>query len=610
MSKILDNIINKHLHNVLIEANIDVSRDNVLNNAQKRITSYLKELIKNGDSSVIQIMNNMGYNANFNKNEVRKERERIFNGSWIADELTNDIIKIVKILQQYVNGHGGINLNKLKDEHSNDYNLIMRIKNFLDLKGLTFLYDKSSNIPSRSYGINWNKGEDENNLDFNQIKDSELPDYRKGNRETWGDDEIRNFMKQKLIDQYMEAKYGMSLEVPNITFSNGNGKLPNNVLIVNFTSAINCPAWNECLVKHACYARAGEKQHRNVYISNENRSLFWRASENDPKLLNLLMEFIRSYCFNFNKVASELIKLGLAKGTPDKLATKMSRLQLSDSFYTPEIIEIMKQNKRMDYIRLNENGDFIGQWLVDAWENEATEYLPYDIHVSAYTCRHLNYDGIKNLILNTSFVTGNGNVARHFIALPQDVYDALDETYGGPNNTLIIDGRDVEPNPQPLYDVQVVNGKEQLLPSKKMYYKCPCGRGKKKGENKGVNCYQCSLCYQPKASDDSLYVFVAAHGGSKEQLNGYDLIENRIGVSKNFFNYYKGQPIIRENDRSRILNIASRQGIQGVAKNAISSVYQHFRELDSTNMNETQVIKLTENEFIDIVKNTVSKLIK
>ena len=47
------------------------------------------------------------------------------------------------------------------------------------------------------------------------------------------------------------------------------GKVPENTLIVNFTTAIGCPAWNECLVKHACYARQTEKGKPSVYDGND-----------------------------------------------------------------------------------------------------------------------------------------------------------------------------------------------------------------------------------------------------------------------------------------------------------------------------------------------------
>lgn len=604
MSKHLDKIIDKCLHDVLVESSINVSSDKILGNAQKRISSYLKELVKNGDESVLELMRAMGYGSKLDTKTIRQNRERLFKDFKVTDELTNDVLETVKILQQYVVNNGGIQFNKLKADYPDDYDLIIRMKALLDRRGLTYLYDRSANIPTRSYGIDWKNGENEDDLSFNDITDAEAKTYR--GKKTWGLDETRFFMRQRLVDQYLEAKYGMSLEVPDIEFSNGNGKLPDNVLIINFTSAINCPAWNECLVKHACYARAGEKQRPSVYRGNENRSLFWRASENDPKLLTLLMDFIRSYCFNFTQAATHIIEQGLAKGTPDKLASKMSRLPLNDKFYTPDVIEIMKEHKRIDYIRLNENGDFIGQWLVDAWENEATYYKPFGIHVSAYTCRHLNYDGIKNLILNTSFVTGNGNVARHFIALPQDVYDALDETYGGPDNSLIMGQNSVEPNPQPLFDVVNNNGKQQMKPNGKSYYKCPCGRGEGDDE---INCYQCSLCYQPKASDNTLYVFVAAHGGSKDNLNGYDLINNHIGVSQNFFSRYQGEPIMAEanNRGAQLLKMAGKRGIQGVANNAIYSVYTHFRNLDN-GINESRVIKLSENDLIALIKEEVAKI--
>lgn len=605
MEKNLDKIIDKCVRDILCEATIDIKKDSILGNAQKRIASHIKELVKKRDKTVIDLMQSMGYGMQLDKNSRIQKDSEIFNGSMISSELTNDIIEVTKILQKYVNDTGGINFNKLKIDHQNDYDMIIRLKNFIDLKGLTYLYDKTANIPSNPYGIDWAKGETEDNLDFNKITKQQIKDYRKGEREYWGAESIERHIKRRLVDQYLESKYGMSLEVPNVSFSNGNAKLPNNILIVNFTSAMNCPAWNECLVKHACYARAGEKKQPSAFRGNENKSLFWRASENDPTLLKYLMEFIRCYCFNYTKTAKEIVNQRLVKGGFRKLAEQMSHLELNDPFYTPEIIEIMKQNKRIDYIRLNENGDFIGQWLVDAWENEASKYKQYDIHVSAYTCRHLNYEGIKNLILNTSFVTGNGNIARHFIALPQDVYDALDETYGGPENGLIIGQDSVEPNPQPLFDV--VNGEvgKQMKPNGKSYYKCPCNRGEGDDE---INCYQCALCYQPKASDNTLYVFVAAHGGGQNNLNGYDLIKNDIGVSQNFFSRYQGKPMIESNNMgSQLLQLAYKRGIQGVANNAIHSVYTHFNQIDNKQVNESNVIRVSEKELMQLIKEEIFK---
>ena len=55
-----------------------------------------------------------------------------------------------------------------------------------------------------------------------------------------------------------------------------------------------------------------------------------------------------------------------------------------------------------------------------------------------------------------------------------------------------------------------------------------------------------------------------------------------------------------------ILKTATVAGINGVAKNAISSVYKHFNNLGG--INESQVIKLTEKELISIIQEELTRL--
>lgn len=630
MKKDIDKIISECLAN-LFEAKIEASKDNVVKNAQTRVHDYMKNLVNKGDEKTKQIFTNKGYNNSLSKDEKKAKRKENFSNFNTTQVMHQDIIDTAKILKKYTNEKGGVNLEKLKQDYPDDYNTIIRIKHFIDLKGLTRMYDATANIPSHPYGIDWKNGGNIDDLNFNSISDAEARDYD----DELPEEEAKLAMKQKIVDRYIDAKYGIRLVVPNIGFSNGNSKLPDNTLIVNFTSAIGCPAWNECLVKHACYARQVEKKAPSVYDGNENRSLFWLTTQHDDKLLTLMMDFARSYCFNYTKVAETLIKQGLVKGKMQapNLAIKISKLDLTDSFFTPEIIKVMKQYRRIDYIRLNENGDFLGQWLVDAWDNEAGKYQPYGVNVSAYTCRHLNYEGIKNIIINTSFKDGKGNIARRFIALPEDVYDALDETYGGKNNQLIPNANNIKPFPQPLYNS---DAQGNLTPNGKLYYKCPCER-----ENGGdkVSCYQCSLCYQPKTDNHELFVFVKAHGTASGSLNGYDLIENNIGISRNFTANYeqikiqkelakqetrktkkqankkrkqkKGEPIMKNESISNsaaLFKMASNEGINTVAKNAIFSVYNHFNNLG--NMNESQVIKLSETELLSLIKEEIAKLSK
>lgn len=585
----LDKIISECINHVLYEDTINTKSDNVIYQAQKKISDHLKNKLNNGDEEFLNILKKKGFSNTLSKKEILNNVERLFKNNEVSDEIKNDILRVAKILKPYVGTLGGFNEKQLMKDYPSDYDEIIKIKNFIDIKGLTRLYDKSANRPTKNYGINWNdENSIENDLNFNEYSDSEVKDFRKEKEETL--DYTRIQMKKSIVDKYLQFKYGLKLNIPNITFSNGNSKLPKTTLIINFSSALNCPAWNECIVKHACYARATEKGKSSVYNANENRSLYWLTTQNDPELMKLMMDFVRSYCFKYNKIHDELLKKNMIKH--NMTAIKLSTLPLDDPFFTPEIIEIMKKHKRMENIRLNENGDFVGQWLVDAWDNEAGLYIPYGINVSAYTCRHLNYNGIKNIILNTSFSNKEGNVARNFIAIPKDIYDALDETYNGPNNSLVFGQESVEPNPQPLYNPQ--NG----TPNGSFYYKCPCGRTKNNEKNK-IGCYQCNLCYSPKSSQNKMYVFVEAHGSGKDCLNGYDLIENNIGVSKNFMKNYA--PVMKENNNmGNRMNIAKSNGIKKVVNNTITSVYEHFQNLGTSNrINEAKDIKLYNINWLD-----------
>lgn len=573
----LDKIIEECINNVLFEATISNKDNDIINNSQKKIRDHLKDKLKKGDKKTIDLMKSMGYIDDYDNKEARTARENAYNG-----ELNKEVKEITNILKQYILPDGIINLDKLKKDYASNYDYIIRMKNFLDMKGLTYLYDKSANKPYYSYGINWQNGDDENNFDFTKSTDTEVNRFRKD--KVWTDDETRSRMKKSVVDRYMDAKYGLKLDIPDISLSIGNNKLPKSTLIINFTSALNCPAWNECLVKHACYARGSEKITPDTFRANENRSLYWLSTKDDPKLLSLMMDFVRAYCFKYNEIADYLIKNQIVKGNNSNLASKISRLPLNDKFFTPEIIDVMKKFKRIENIRLNENGDFVGEWLVNAWDIEAGKYKDYDINVSAYTCRHFNFEGIKNIILNVSYVGGKGNIARHFIALPQNIYDKLDETYGGKNNKLIFGTKNIKPNPQPLYTpTKDKNGNIVTVPNGKFYYKCPCGRKKNENDEKKINCYQCNLCYQPKSSDEDFYVFVAAHGGAKANLNGYDLVKSNIGVSKNFFNNPESKQLLKTENNPLLpnkLKLAETNGIKNITNNAINSLYDHFNNIN------------------------------
>jgi hypothetical protein len=91
-------------------------------------------------------------------------------------------------------------------------------------------------------------------------------------------------------------------------------------------------------------------------------------------------------------------------------------------------------------------------------------------------------------------------------------------------------------------------------------------------------------------------------------LKGYDLIENNIGVSRNFMSKHQKPNVMGEsnNNYGSLLKTATIAGINGVTKNAVYSVYNHFNNLG--HMNESQVIKLTEKELLGIIQEEISKL--
>lgn len=584
------------MENFLIEGNVSAN-DNIVQKMGKGLNSYMKKKLKRGDKDLIELMHSMGY-FNTDKDTIMSKREDLINNFTLSQDFTDEILDVSNLLSKYMS-NGSFNKEKCKLENPNNFDEIMRIKNFIDIIGVTRLYDETANAPSTKFGVKWNSKDfekEKQNFNFNSITDSEANKFRKD--KLWTTEEARWYKQLGYLNKYLDFKYGIGTDIPNIKFSKGNNKLPNNTLIINFTSALNCPAWNECIIKHACYARAVEKGKPATFRGNENRSLYWLTAQNDPYLLQLMMNFIRSYCFNYVKVAEYIIKNGIAIqkkfNDTNKLAEFISKKQLDDPFFTSEIIEIMKNNKRVENIRLNENGDFIGQWLVDAWELEASKYSLYNINVSAYTCKLLNYNNIKHIILNTSYVNNStGNIARHFIAVPDSIYDSLDETYGGNNNELTLQkDNKIITNPQLLYDVKTKK------PNGKTYYKCPCGR--EIGDKK-INCYQCNLCYLPNNTNSNMYVFVKAHGSNSKQLNGYDLIKHGIGVSEHFLQRYKGGVVQEGIDYNKSnLQLAQHAAIDKVTNNAIYSVNNHFQELRN-NINESLVPK-GPNDVLDIMK--------
>lgn len=254
----------------------------------------------------------------------------------------------------------------------------------------------------------------------------------------------------------------------------------------------------------------------------------------------------------------------------------------------------------------------------------AGELKLIDVTVAAYTCRLLNYNGIKNIIINASLSTIKGNIARRFYAVPEEVYNSLDDTYaasigdvqydenGMPDakkvkHPIIVNGA-VIPYPQPMYDE---NGNFMNA----YYYKCPCGRGKEKmggdsastkyyfndiegtTEKGGIGCYQCNMCYQPKSniSDKPINVYVQVHSVESDM---FDFKQQKdFGVSRD---YQQRRSIFKPNNsvNEGVEYDENNQdmAIQQITNNAIQSVNEHLAGLTQQRLAEEKIKK----DFFDI----------
>ena len=165
-------------------------------------------------------------------------------------------------------------------------------------------------------------------------------------------------------------KNGLALEIAGKSFAYGNQKLPESTMIVNLTSAWNCPSIEagECAFGKSCYARKAEYKPA-------------------PQLRNLRMQNAYKYL-----TAKEIIKLVEAyiEGAP----------------------------VRIKNIRISEDGDFPDQQTVDFCDKLAGHLeAKYGIKTVAYTARVLDYSNVKNMIINASNYK-IANPTRYFKAIP------------------------------------------------------------------------------------------------------------------------------------------------------------------------------------------------
>lgn len=596
----------EYLNYQINEAFVESGRNPKISDGNPYIGAARDKLLKqlyglySRDAEYRDTASKMGFLDGSKVKQRDADRDR-FERNFTTD-LRDEIIWGAKILRQYTEPKGNVHFDKLEQDYPNDIKKLLGIKEFLDMKGLSKLYfpgaitsqenakagyfgfDKDGNITDDTFTLDGWIGQPSSYNKKSGADEYYNSETGKFEKEKLTPTETLKKMRESFLNRYMTNVYGMGIDIPKETFVLGNHKLSDTTLIVNFTSAMRCPAWNECLLKEVCYARDSEKgSHANQRDANTKKNLMWEAGHRDPEILKQIFVLLRLFVIDYGKAIKEVNSLG-KKYTVDEL----SQYHLSD--LDEAVREILGRYKRVTDIRLNENGDFIGQWLLDAIDSEAGDFLTIGVNTSAYTCRNIgmDYSKVQNLIINCSNKAIKGeSIQRYFLAVDDTMYRAFDETYGGPNNSLVYDADGkIAVNPQPLYK----NG----VPTGDYYYKCPCGRIK--GEQDKVDCYRCRLCYTKNDNiDATYYVLVNCHGANS---NSYSGRKSDFGFSKNYFANLErieqeqqmepAKPIkkVAENIIKENIGNSYKEALKQIAYNCVSSIKNHLSALATGENNE------------------------
>ena len=541
---------------------------------------------------------------------------------------------------------GAILWDQLKDELESNpgkyanltFDEVCRIKDNLDLHNMRNAYDPS--FRGRSYDkfgtFRANRNDKFLNIDdfdFNsiysekQIKAAQKTD--KGPNRT--EEEAIEAIKRVTAERYLDTQYGIKMEIPGVSMGNKKVK---NAMIINFTSAFRCPAWNDCLVKHACYARSGEMQHNNVKFANDRRNLMWLSAQGDEKMMKLIHAYLLSHLVSWPKVKDSLTKMAneeilmkveelsgeaIDTNNMESVADAMSKMWCHELVEIPGMAKILESSLVVNDIRINENGDFINQQLLEEFDQYiAGEFaLIGGVSCAAYSCRNLQFGNIQHVIINASRTgmsdEGEGAkypgkaIERYFVAIPTDMYDCFEDTFSsydvGEDKVGALGSLR---SPQPLYAVvEGPDGRETYGDVRGYYYKCPCERKdfQMNGGKFNVNCYNCHMCYERVSGIDTkkMFVFVRAHGSESSYLGEQreKFVKKHMGVSKDYFE--KMEKLLAEKEAKKqngknkklkegiempernLYSEMEREGLQTITENAIMSMTQHFMEVGKQN---------------------------
>lgn len=302
-------------------------------------------------------------------------------------------------------------------------------------------------------------------------------EFKEINKEIWGDvddDKRRNIEKEYTRKSFSfnnnrkkpelgKHKASIETEIKGNVFPFGNVKLSQHVLIINMTSAKNCPSAAFCPIgKSACYAYGDEQYREDYYRRNVRNELMFDQARENPAKWRYIFWFIRKY-----------------------------------------IEKAMDCGLIVQHIRLNEAGDFKTVADVENFDKFAEEMKrEYGIETHAYTANKNLIDAlnkVKNININASIpdITGE-KVYRHFYGVTKKTLNNLPDT-------------SLQSIAVPLLGLDNKYG---------YYYKCPCDIAE------GAKCFKCQVCWLAKPGIGPngeevprFKVLCAIHGKGKNNFN-------------------------------------------------------------------------------------------
>lgn len=644
--------------------------DKYQKNRSNELLKAVTDKVRSSDE-LMDAADNLGINMDWTKEGEKEFRKGAFNRDNTMKSRTNkEAVKkskaAINLIRQFIQKNadrtasgeevlvpgGAINMKLLRREleanpqkyENMTFNEFMRVKDHLDLSSLRGTYDPTiRGNGGERFGTTRERGDeylDVDGLDFNTISPGHIKKLKKLSPAEMEDSDIyakaESDVRRTAADKYVMTRYGIKMELPEVSLGNAKVK---NALIINFTSGLRCPAWDDCLVKHACYARSGEIQHTNAKMANDRRNLMWLSAAGDEKLMKMVHSYLMATLVSWDKTRKYILKnateedlseigelVGFQLTSTRKIGQAVDELS---KLWCHELVEVsivekaIIEARRVTDVRINENGDFINQPMLEEFDKYiAGEFMLIGVTCAAYSCRNLQFGKIENIIVNASRTAmknydddynendETGAIQRFFVAVPGKMYDAFEDTFEsltvGSGDTVGLLGK--LRKPMPLYDVITDSeDKDHYGELKGYYYKCPCARKDFRTTANGefsVNCYNCHMCYEMPNGQDykKMFVFVKAHGSERAYIGEQreKFVRKKIGVPKGYLEWREKELQDEEQDGNGPTNVKEGvdfnagfnqtdnaatfrqmqdEGIKEITNNAIMSMTQHFSEL-------------------------------